>query len=55
MRINRLVTVVLGALLMSGCGDQFWCGEDGCRGKRIASASTVQVDDRNDSILEQFL
>lgn len=47
MRINRVVTVILGALLMAGCGDQFWCGEDGCRGKRIASASRVHEDVRS--------
>ncbi|MGR8981315.1 MAG: hypothetical protein ACU84H_14650 [Gammaproteobacteria bacterium] len=33
MRIHLIITVVLGVLLMSGCGDQVWCGENGCRGQ----------------------
>lgn len=31
MRIYRAIAIVFGALLMSGCGDQVWCGENGCQ------------------------
>jgi len=30
MKINLVIVIVLGALLLSGCGDQVWCGDDGC-------------------------
>jgi hypothetical protein len=30
MRIRQVFLVVLGVFLLSGCGDQFWCGDDGC-------------------------
>jgi len=30
MKINQVIVVVLAVLLLSGCGDQVWCGDDGC-------------------------
>ena len=30
MKIKKIILVVLGTLLLTGCGDQFWCGDDGC-------------------------
>ena len=37
MRIYLVTVVVLGALLMSGCGDQIWCGENGCGSDSMAN------------------
>jgi hypothetical protein len=31
------ILVVLCALVISGCGDQFWCGSDGCGSSREAN------------------
>jgi hypothetical protein len=44
MRIVQVFLVVLGVFLLSGCGDQFWCGEDGC-GKRCTSQRCINSDD----------
>ena len=33
MIIHRIIAVVLGVLLLTSCGDQVWCGSDGCEGK----------------------
>lgn len=52
MRVIQIIAVVMGALLMSGCGDQFWCGEDGCRGKNIVSTSSNKWTFKN-SILQK--
>lgn len=30
MKKNKAILVVLTMLFLSGCGDQFWCGEEGC-------------------------
>lgn len=30
MKRKQLIVLLLGVLLISGCGDQVWCGEDGC-------------------------
>ncbi len=30
MRIHLIIAIVV---LMAGCGDQVWCGSDGCEGK----------------------
>lgn len=30
MKLNKTILVLLVAFLVSGCGDQWWCGEDGC-------------------------
>lgn len=35
MRFIQVIVVVSGVFLISGCGDQFWCGEDGCPGKSM--------------------
>ena len=42
MRIIQVIVVVMGVLLMSGCGDQFWCGEDGCTSKKMVSTSVAR-------------
>ena len=50
MRINQVIAGVLGVLLMSGCGDQIWCGENGCNSKRPsthADPMNVQHVNRN--------
>lgn len=39
---NQLIIVVLVALLLSGCGDQVWCGENGCDATR-ESANTFSL------------
>jgi len=46
MRTLRVTAVVLGILLLSGCGDQVWCGENGCAGQKggnITSGQTALV------------
>ena len=35
MRIHLIIAVVLGVLLVTSCGDQIWCGNDGCAGKEM--------------------
>ena len=35
MRIHLIIAVVLGVLLVTSCGDQIWCGDDGCAGKEM--------------------
>jgi outer membrane murein-binding lipoprotein Lpp len=55
MRINLVTAVVLGVLLMSGCGDQVWCGENGCTGKKIVSTSAAPMNVQNAPILENIL
>ncbi|MEY4209790.1 MAG: hypothetical protein RLZ92_168 [Pseudomonadota bacterium] len=30
MKKNKVILVVLAMLFLSGCGDQIWCGEEGC-------------------------
>ncbi|MDT4288607.1 hypothetical protein RO575_03470 [Methylomonas sp. MO1] len=30
MKINKNILIVLVALFLGGCGDQWWCGDDGC-------------------------
>lgn len=30
MKLSKVILIVLGTVLLSGCGDQFWCGDDGC-------------------------
>jgi len=30
MKKSKAILVILGALFLGGCGDQFWCGEEGC-------------------------
>ncbi len=39
MRIHQVIAIVLGVFFISGCGDQFWCGEDGCPGKSMTLSS----------------
>ena len=43
MRVNQIIAVVLGVLLMIGCNDQFWCGDDGCAGKKPSILETVSL------------
>jgi len=45
MRIRQVFLVVLGVFLLSGCGDQFWCGEDGCS-NTCNSQKCIYNDDR---------
>lgn len=52
MRTKYIIAVVLGMLVLSGCGDQFWCGENGCSGKKIVSTSAYLVNIQNGPILE---
>ena len=42
MRIIQVIAVVLGVLLMSSCGDQVWCGENGCGSDRNAPRIAAQ-------------
>jgi outer membrane murein-binding lipoprotein Lpp len=37
MKIFRVIAVVFGILLLSGCGDQVWCGDNGCGASREAN------------------
>jgi len=30
MSLNKVILVLLGSMFLSGCGDQLWCGEEGC-------------------------
>ena len=30
MKSRKIVLFVLASILMAGCGDQLWCGEEGC-------------------------
>ncbi|WFP49702.1 hypothetical protein PL263_16575 [Methylomonas sp. EFPC3] len=30
MKSSKTILLVLVAFLVSGCGDQWWCGDDGC-------------------------
>ncbi|MBS3954515.1 MAG: hypothetical protein KGZ88_16310 [Methylomicrobium sp.] len=39
MKITKAIFVILGTLLLSGCGDQFWCGEDGCNANSSFSST----------------
>ncbi len=55
MRINQVIGVVLGVLLMSGCGDQVWCGENGCGTDRNVSTSPAPRNIQNDPILDNML
>lgn len=55
MRIIQVIAVVLGVLLMSGCGDQVWCGENGCPGKGRLSPSATPMKVQNGAILENIL
>ncbi len=43
MMIRQLIYLVLGGFLLSGCGDQFWCGDDGCS-KRCNSQRCINSD-----------
>ena len=49
MRIIQVFTVVFGMLLLSGCGDQFWCGENGCPGKDMTLTATLNLLEDLDS------
>ena len=59
MRINLVTGVVLGVLLMSGCGDQVWCGENGCGVDKNANRNrltrAVPMGIENGPILENML
>ena len=43
MRLFKVTVVVLGMLLLSGCGDQVWCGENGCEGQKGGNITAVGV------------
>lgn len=30
MSLNKIILVLLATMFLSGCGDQVWCGEEGC-------------------------
>ena len=55
MRIKHVIAVVLGVLVLSGCGDQIWCGENGCSGKKMASTSTIPMNVQDGPFLENLL
>ncbi len=59
MRINLVTAVVLGVLLMSGCGDQVWCGENGCgsdgNANRDRSTRAAPMNIHNGSVLKNML
>ncbi|OQW79214.1 MAG: hypothetical protein BVN35_02420 [Proteobacteria bacterium ST_bin11] len=38
MKLNKAMLLVIATLFISGCGDQWWCGEDGCN---AASSKTM--------------
>ena len=43
MRTFKVTAVVLGILLLSGCGDQVWCGENGCAGQKGGNVTSGQT------------
>lgn len=45
MMIRQVICLVFAAILLAGCGDQFWCGDDGCS-KRCSSKRCINTDDR---------
>lgn len=55
MRSYKIIAVVLGVLLMSGCGDQMYCGDDGCNHSSHMSAPIDPMKVLNGSILENML
>ena len=60
MRINLVTAVVLGGgLLISSCGDQVWCGENGCgsdsNANRDRSTRAAPMNIQNGSILKNML
>lgn len=58
MKINLVTAVVLGLLVISGCGDQVWCGENGCgidkNANRNRSTRTAPMNIPNGSIPENI-
>ena len=55
MKINRFIGLVFTALLMSGCGDQVWCGENGCGAQRMVSNVSYSTSAQNASIVDSLL
>ena len=59
MRINLVTAVVLGGVLISGCGDQVWCGENGCgpdgNANRDRSTQAAPMSIQNVPILGNIL
>lgn len=55
MRNIQVITVLFGGLLMSGCGDQVWCGENGCGADRNVSIPANQMVVQNSPILQNML
>jgi hypothetical protein len=43
LKVNKSIFVVLGLLLLSGCGDQMWCGDDGCNASSSKTISQLPV------------
>jgi len=43
MKTFQVTAVVLGMLLLSGCGDQVWCGENGCAGQKGGNVTSGQT------------
>lgn len=46
MKTIKIITMLLGIVLISGCGDQFWCGDNGCAsygGGKIAGLAGVHL------------
>jgi len=37
MKIMRVFLISVVLLIMTGCGDEFWCGENGCGADKDAN------------------
>ncbi len=44
MKLFQGSIVIFGMLLLNGCGDQIWCGENGCGANRDVSTPTVPIN-----------
>lgn len=44
MKLFQGSIVIFGMLLLNGCGDQVWCGENGCGADRNVSTPTVPIN-----------
>ncbi len=40
MKTIKAMIVLVSVLMLSGCGDQIWCGENGCGASRETATFT---------------
>jgi len=50
MKLFQGSIVIFGMLLLNGCGDQIWCGENGCGANREVSTPTVPINTQSINI-----